>query len=134
MYRCVCNFVVAWFCFVVFCNVASAQIFNVDECSEIVSTVNAGLPQKVDKATTLRSSTCLANGIVAEFTYIYDLDMKQINVSSLPQSFVDTVIANVCSGPDTRVFLDGLTLLTYDYFEADTGKFFDRIQFSNKDC
>ncbi len=113
---------------------AEARNYTSKECMAFVNHVNKDLPEIVDKVTVLRNSTCLVAGNVAEFTYVYELDVENISISSLPEAFKRNITNGFCSNPDSQVFFKGLTAVKMDYYEKKSGKFFGRIEIKKSDC
>ena len=110
---------------------ALAYTYNQKQCSQIADRVNKTLPMNVDQATQLVSSACSVISGKATFTYNYELNFTP--TVKLPKDFKGKVINKFCSNPETREFLDGLSLLHMDYY-LQNGTFYDRIQFSNANC
>ena len=108
-----------------------AYTYNQAQCSEIANIVNQTAPMAVDQITTLSSSTCVVLNGNATFTYLYDLSI--IPDTKFTRDFKQSVMKRFCSGPETRQFLDGLTFVHMDYYDANN-TFFDRIKFGPKDC
>ena len=110
---------------------ASAATYSQRECSEIATFVNGSLPMNIDQYTILTSSTCIAIGGTATFTYNYELTFQP--AGKLPDDFRRKVMNRFCSNPETRQFLDGLSFVHMDYF-LPNGTFYDRIKFSKRNC
>ena len=110
---------------------ATAYTLSQAECTGIANVVNQTAPMAVDQITTLSSSTCVVLNGNATFTYLYDLSI--IPDTKFTRDFKQSVMKRFCSGPETRQFLDGLTFVHMDYYDANS-TFFDRIKFGPKDC
>ena len=108
-----------------------AYTYNQKQCSQIADIVNKTTPMNIDQATKLVSTACSVISGKATFTYSYELNFTP--TAKLPKDFQEKVIKKFCSNPDTREFLDRLTLLHMDYY-LQNGTFFDRIKFSNANC
>lgn len=113
---------------------AEARNYTSKECKVFVNHVNKDLPEIVDKVTVLRNSTCLVTGNIAEFTYVYELDVDNISINSLPEAFKKNITNGFCSNPDSQVFFRGLTKVKMDYYEKKSGNFFGRIEIEKSDC
>ena len=111
-----------------------ARNYTSKECRQLVNHVNKDLPEVVDSVTVLKNSTCLVTGDIAEFTYVYELDLSRISIKSIPAQFRRNTINSFCSNPDTQVFFRGLTKVKNDYYDKGTGKFFGRIEITKSDC
>lgn len=123
--------IILLFTVLLFPSYAFAYTYNQNECSQISDFLNKTLPTNVDQATLLVSSACVVISGKATFTYNYELNF--IQKTKLPKDFKQKVIKKFCSNPETRVFLDGLSTLHMDYY-FESGNFYDRIKFSNRDC
>lgn len=128
------SLVIAFMVFTFSASLSQAEIYNSKECADEVNFVNKDLPKIVGNGTRLINTSCKVFGKNAEFTYTYNIESEKLSLKSLPPAFAPKTITSFCSGSETRDFLDSLTKVTMEYFDTKTGKFFGRIQFSNKDC
>jgi hypothetical protein len=89
--------------------------------------MNKNVPQLVDKATTLISTTCLPGPI---FLYTYQLNNL---VPSLSDSFERSLTKKWCTTPSLIKLLSRLKGVNHTYY-SDKGDFIRKISISKRNC
>lgn len=102
------------------------------ECIEIANEVNQGVPQQIDRITTLMTAICKEDGRKVIFTYNYLIDsetpMTQKDISSLKPGQINVL----CTNPDIKPLINAFDIeMSYS---DQTRKFIGYNRISKKDC
>ena len=104
-----------------------AKKMTIELCYKVSNIMNKNVPQVVDKATTLTSTTCLPGPI---FLYKYQLNNL---VTYLPDSFERKLTKKWCTNPSLIGLLSRLKSVNHTYY-SDKGDFIRKITISEINC
>jgi hypothetical protein len=86
---------------------------------EIANQLNKTCPMRVDQYTTLKNVVALPNKTLQ---YNYILTKSQVNTDDAKKSFFPTILENVRTNPDMKLFRDNEVTLKY-YYSDKSGEY-----------
>ena len=104
-----------------------AKKMSMELCYKVSNIMNQNVPQVVDKATKLISTTCLPGP-----TFLYTYQLNNL-VTYLPDSFERSLTKKWCTTPSLINLLSRLKSVNHTYY-SDRGVFIRKITISEMNC
>ena len=104
-----------------------AKKMSMELCYKVSNIMNQNVPQVVDKATKLISTTCLPGP-----TFLYTYQLNNL-VTYLPDSFERSLTKKWCTTPSLINLLSRLKSVNHTYY-SDKGSFIRKITISAINC